>query len=243
VSQLRQPDALAAVIGAVEAAVPRGGPAILLRLASHVALRTEPWPHRVFLPRGSTRAWGTPDSRAPLRGDAVGAIVALARAELVARAAARRNFARAVIDRVLVDRLVPLGERRVVAMLASTSDDIAELRDAYSHGRPTLWDIAAIHAAARANIVYVRERSGAIAVYRRRDTEQTLARLARLHAGDDPDGMIDELPAANAPTWFALARDDVALPAGSTGYVFGPRTAEQSIERLSAVDLLGDLVR
>ena len=100
-----------------------------------------------------------------------------------------------------------------------------------------------IHAVARANIVYVRERSGAIAAYRRRDTEQALTRLARLHAGDDPDAMLDVLPPANAPTWFALLRDDIALPAGSAGYVLDPRSTSEGIDRLSAADLVGELAR
>jgi hypothetical protein len=376
-------------------------------------------------------AWGTPDLRAPLRGDAVGAIVALMRAELVARAAGRRNFARAVIDRGLADLLAPLGDRPPRAKIAwprgseialpgdaarldkpamrvflhwedppgsrvdldvslamfdgawrhvATCDaaspvlgdriaqhsgdltsappplgaselidlDVDRLRalgvrhavmavfregsmaldrlphafvgvapappapdppfdphaiaqrfdlhgksaitvplaidletrrlrwlDVHikAHGalqavggyraalahigrdfadlaatgaRPTLWDVAAIHAVARANIVYVRERSGAITPYRRRDKEQALARLARLHAGDDPDGTVDELPPANAPTWFALLRDDLALPTGSAGYVLdrrAPLDGPDGIERLSAGDLLGELSR
>lgn len=427
VAQVRQPDALAAVIGAIEAATVRGAPAMLLGLASHIARRTEPWPRRVFFPGGEVlKAWGTADRREPLRSDAIGAVVALMRAELVSRAGARRNFARGVIDRVLVDLRMPSAERvaprtRVawprgselglpgdsaplrlfvhweeptgaradldlsVAMFdaqwrhTATCDlanlvvgervavhsgdrtsappplgasefvdlDIDRLRalgarhavmvvfsydsvpfERLTHGfagftpsphngepfdpravaqrfdlqgssaitvplvidlaarrmrwldvhitgraalhqvggyraalahiardfadlaatgaRPTLWDVAAIHAVARANIVYVRERSGAIAVYRRRDKEQALGRLARLHAGDDPDGVLDELPPANAPTWFALLRDDIALPAGSSGYVLDPRTLREGpdgVDRLSAAELLGELAR
>ncbi|HEU4735211.1 MAG TPA: MXAN_6230/SCO0854 family RING domain-containing protein, partial [Kofleriaceae bacterium] len=112
VAQDRQPDALAAVIGAVELAAARGAPATLLALASHIARRTAPWPRRVFFPGGEPLgAWGAADHRPALRGDAIGALVALIRAELVSRAAARRNFARAVIDRGLVDLQVPFAER------------------------------------------------------------------------------------------------------------------------------------
>jgi hypothetical protein len=428
VAQTRQPDALAAVIGAVEAAAARGSPAMLLGLASHIAQRTAPWRRRVFFPRGEVlKAWGAPDRRAPLRSDAIGALVALIRAELVSRAAARRNFARAVIDRGLVDLLVPIGERSaspskiawprgseigLAELTAATGNavrlflhweeptgtrvdldlSVAMFDDAWRHvatcdfgnlvvgdrvvihsgdltsappplgasefvdlevdrlralgarhavmvvfshdsipfdqlthgfaglvispqggepfdpravaqrfdlhgrsvvtvplvidlearrlrwldvhitghgalhqvggyraalahigrdftdlaatgARPTLWDLAAIHAVARANIVYVRERGGAIAAYRRRDKEQALARLARLHAGDDPDGMLDELPPANAPTWFAVLRDDVALPPASSGYVLDPRASGAGIDRLSAGDLLRELAR
>ncbi len=426
VAQARQPDAIGAVIAAVEAAAPRATPTTLLGLASHVAHRTAPWPRRVFFPRGEVlSAWAATDQRAPLRGDAIGALVVMMRAELIARAAMRRNFARAVIDRALVDLHVPssdrvaartrfawprgselalpanaahdpvrlflhwetppgaavelelsltlfdaawrhvatcdqatalvgdgaaihaggraaaaswqstsahvdlelerlraLGARHAVmavfgdgavpferlkasyagvalrprdgtpfdprtiaprfdlrgrsaitvplaidldarrlrwldvhvptrraleraggyrAALAHIGRDFADL--SASGARPRLWDIAAIHAVARANIVYVRDRTGAIAVYRRRDHEQVLGRLARLHVGDDPDGMIDELPPADAPTWFALLRDDLVLPAGSTGYALDPRSAHAQVDRVSAADLLGDLAR
>jgi hypothetical protein len=264
IAQVRQPDALAQVIGAVEAAVPRGAPAMLLGLASHVAGRTEPWQRRVFLPRGDGhKLWATTDRREPLRADAVGAIVALARAELVSRASARRNFARAIIDRSLVDLLVltvPLVIDLAARQLRWLDDRAAERETPVRIGRdfvdlarpgarPTMWDIAIIHAVARANIVYVRERDGTIAVYRRRDGEQTLARLVRLHAGDDPDARLEELPPANAPTWFALAREDIALPQGSTGFVLEARERDPAAddanarESLSAADLLGDLAR
>jgi hypothetical protein len=398
---------------------------MLLGLASHIARRTAAWPRRVFFPRGEVlKAWGAPDLRAPLRSDAIGALVALLRAELVARAGAKRNFARAVIDRGLADLRAPTGERaastsRIVwprgsavalvdpapqplrlflhweeppgtridldlsvalfdaawrhvatcddahlivgdravvhsgdliaappplgasefvdidlarlralgarhaimvvfsydavpferlnhgfagvmpqpadgtafdprsvaqrfdlhgwsaitvplaidlerrqvrwldvhitghgalhavggyrAALAHIGRDFADLAD--TGARPTLWDIATIHAAARGNIVYVRDRGRGFAVYRRRDKEQTLARLARIHAGDDADGALDELPPANAPTWFALLRDDLELPPGSAGYALDPRAERDDIDQLSAADLVGELAR
>jgi hypothetical protein len=127
------------------------------------------------------------------------------------------------------------------AALAHLGRDFADL--GATGARPTLWDIAAIHAVARANIIYVRERGGGFAAYRRRDKEQALGRLARLHAGDDPDGTLDELPPANAPTWFALLRDDLELLPGSTGYVLDPRAAGDGIDRVSAADLVGELSR
>ncbi|MDQ3335088.1 MAG: hypothetical protein M4D80_07995 [Myxococcota bacterium] len=121
---------------------------------------------------------------------------------LLARAAARRNYARAVIDRGLAE-----------------------------------WDLAAIHAAARANTIYVRD-GAAIASYKRRDGEPHLARLARLHAGEH-DG-VSKLPPANAPTWFALEREDVALPKGSEGYARERGTAD-GITRLAPDDLVTGL--
>ena len=47
----------------------------------------------------------------PLRGDAIAVIVGAIRRQLLARAEAQRQFPRAVIDRALVDLLVPINER------------------------------------------------------------------------------------------------------------------------------------
>jgi hypothetical protein len=55
--------------------------------------------------------------------------------------------------------------------------------------------------------------------------------------------VLDELPPANAPTWFALLRDDIALPPASSGYVLDPRSPGTGIDRLSAGDLLRELAR
>jgi RING finger family protein len=417
----RQPDALAPVLDALAAAIPRCPPAMLLGLAAHVAKRTATWPRRVFLPKGDVlRAWGAPDLRPPLPADAIGALVAAARGELLARADARRKFARAVIDRGLGDLAVPTGERsasrskvawprgselalpdaarlrlflhweeppgtrvdldlsvafydlawRHVATCDFTSlvvgaeraavhsgdltsappplgasefvdldlGALAELGarhavmvvfsynavsfDRLTHGfaglmispqgdepfdpravaqrfdlggrslitvplaidlatrrlrwmdvhvadrgamhqvggyraalahvardyadlfgtgaRPTLWDLACIHAAARANIIYVRE-PGRITTFRRRDGETAAARFARVQAGTH-DGATAAIPAANAPTWVALLRDDLPLPHGSAGFILDGRTlGGDSFLRLSAADLLADL--
>lgn len=290
VAELRQPDALPAVISAVEAAIARGTPPRLLGLAAQLARRSSPWPRRVFVPsapagpdRNALRAWLTDDRRPPLRSDAAGAVVALVRTELIARAAARRNFARAVIDRALDELALPLGERASVHASPELGDPLALFAHSWRRiaartgadravaalvtagARPTLWDLAVIHAVARANIVYVRERSGAFASYRRRDNEHALGRLARVDAGDDNDGVLDDLPPANAPTWFAVVRADLVLPEHSAGYVLDARARREDslagplpappasspslaipampIEWLTAGDLLGELVR
>jgi hypothetical protein len=106
--------------------------------------------------------------------------------------------------------------------------------------RPTLWEVACIHAAARANVVYVRG-PGGVTTYRRRDGEPAAARLARLLGGEH-DGAVASIPAANAPTWVALLRDDLALPTGSAGYVLDARrTGPDAIARATAAELVAEL--
>ncbi|MBA3818186.1 MAG: hypothetical protein H0X17_04795, partial [Deltaproteobacteria bacterium] len=74
----------------------------------------------------------------------------------------------------------------------------------------------------------------------RRDHETLLARLDRLYAGAH-DGA-SKIPPANAPTWFALTTDDVALPRGSTGYLLDARTTGgEGLTRLAPADLIADL--
>jgi hypothetical protein len=64
-----------------------------------------------------------------------------------------------------------------------------------------------------------------------------------MQGGGEVDTMLGELPPANAPTWFALLRDDIALPPGSAGYVLNPRSPSPGVEHLSAADLVGELAR
>ena len=240
----KQPEALGEVLETVQRGMPRGAPGLLLTLAAHVAKREVAWPRRVVIPKGQVlRSWSMPDLRAPLRPDAIATIVLATRSELIARAESKRRFARAVIDRGLGD-LVILGGRSVIAVgshrasLAPLGKDFADLIE--TGAQPTMWDVACLHAAARANVIYIRERDGRIAMVRRRDGETTLARLARLHASEH-DGELTAIPAANAPTWVAVLRDDLAIPAGSAGYVLDARTAGDQLTRLDAADLVADL--
>jgi len=126
------------------------------------------------------------------------------------------------------------------AALAHIGKDFEDLLGAAA--RPTMWDVACIHAAARANTVYIRERDGGFTMYRRRDGESARARLARLMSGADNDGKANAIPPVSAPTWLAVVDvpRELALPAGSTGYVLDPRTAS-GVEVLSAADLIAEL--
>lgn len=419
-AQTRQPDALNTILKAVELAAQKGAPGTLLTLASHVARRGRPWPRRVFFPKGEVlRAWGGSDDRVTLRGDAIAVIVGAIRRQLLARADTRRQFPRAVIDRALVDLLVPINERtasraklawprgselalpdgqtlrlflhweqpqdkrvdldlsvalfdakwRHVAtcdftnlvvgsraavhsgdltdapaplgasefvdlhleqlavqgarhavmvvfsynsvpfdqlpfgfaglMLAPAEGqhfdpravvqrfdlrgksvitvpltiDLSERRMRWldvhikdrgalhqvggyraalahlgrdfgdligAHSRPTMWDVACIHAAARANTIYVRERDGSFTTYRRRDTETKYARLGRLMSGSSEDGKVAAIPSADAPTWFALMTA-MPLPKGSQGYALDARGLTSGSELVSAGDLISEL--
>ncbi len=127
------------------------------------------------------------------------------------------------------------GYRAALAHVARDFDDLTE-----AAARPTLWDVACVHAAARANTVYIRERDGGFTMYRRRDGESARARLARLMSGADHDGKARAIPPADAPTWVALVRADLPLPAGSTGYVLDPRTAS-GVAVVGVGDLLSEL--
>ncbi|MDA0180232.1 hypothetical protein OJ997_07995 [Solirubrobacter phytolaccae] len=71
--------------------------------------------------------------------------------------------------------------------------------------RPTLWELAAIHAAARSERVIVRARDGALRAF---DAEPTPAFLAAL----DGEGEPTELP--EGPMFAALVRGDVPFEAG-----------------------------
>ncbi len=105
------------------------------------------------------------------------------------------------------------------AALVHAARDVADA----SHARPTPWDLACIHAAARANVIYVRERDDSYTIYRRRDRESPRARLDRLLAGTADSYRLAQVPTADAPTWFALVTGDVALPAGSAGFTLDGR--------------------
>ncbi len=420
-AQVHQLDALQTILKAVELASAKGPPGTMLTLASHIARRARPWPRRVFFPTADVlQAWVAPDHRVALRGDAIAMIVGSVRRHLTARAEKRRQFPRAVIDRALVDLVIPTNERgaprtkvawprgseialppgqtlrlflhweepvgtavdldlavvlfdrdwqhvetcddanldlgdgaavhsgdvtsaappvgasefvdlhlerlalqgarhlvmvvrhrgappldklphcfagiapapaegqyfdarRVArrfdlrgrsAIEVPLAIDLAERRlrwldagvrstralhdvggyraalahigrdfaDALgTHARPTLWDLACIHAAARANVVYIRERDGSFTMYRRRDNESRTGRLSRLMSATADDGRAAALPATDAPTWFALV-SGLPLPRGSVGYALDGRNLGPDTHRQSAADLIAELV-
>jgi hypothetical protein len=125
------------------------------------------------------------------------------------------------------------------AALAHIGRDFADLVGTDS--RPTMWDVACIHAAARANTIYIRERDGSFTTYKHRDSETKLVRLGRLMSGGADDGRLAAIPAADAPTWFALMTG-MPLPKGSSGYALDARgLPTDGIDLRAAGDLVSML--
>jgi len=107
--------------------------------------------------------------------------------------------------------------------------------------RPTLWELACLHAAARTRTVHVRRRDGHVAVLTRapeEDAGRFLRRLRRLEGAREAP----RLELGGAPTFFAGLSDEPSLPAGSEGYALRFRYTEaDQVKRLAAGDLVAAL--
>jgi hypothetical protein len=95
--------------------------------------------------------------------------------------------------------------------------------------RPSMLDLARLHAAARCRRVLVRDGAAIRAVVRGPD-ESASGFLARIGGGEPA-----ALPAGDAPVFAALLRGDLELPAGSTTYAL---FRERVTAPLAASDLL-----
>jgi hypothetical protein len=107
--------------------------------------------------------------------------------------------------------------------------------------RPTLWELACLHAAARTRTVHVRRRDGRMAVFTRaqdEDASRFLWRLRRLEGAQE----VSRLELGTAPTFFAGLTDEPSLPEGSEGYALRFRNTEADrVKRLAAGDLVAAL--
>jgi len=107
--------------------------------------------------------------------------------------------------------------------------------------RPTLWELACLHAAARTRTVHVLRRDGRVAVLTRAPDEDTghfLRRLRCLEGATD----VPRLALQAAPTFFAGLSDEPTLPVGSEGYALRFRYTEaDQVKRLAAGDLVAAL--
>nr|WP_225937670.1 MXAN_6230/SCO0854 family RING domain-containing protein [Myxococcus sp. RHSTA-1-4] len=107
--------------------------------------------------------------------------------------------------------------------------------------RPTLWELACLHAAARTRTVHVRRRNGGVAVLTRSPDEDAGRFLRRLRRLEDARE-VPRLELGGAPTFFAGLSDDPSLPEGSEGYALRFRhTDAGQVKRLAAGDLVAAL--
>ncbi|MEU4098456.1 MXAN_6230/SCO0854 family RING domain-containing protein [Streptomyces sp. NPDC026673] len=101
-----------AVLSALETAVPRVSPAVLLSALGALRSRTHAAGTRVFFPKGgSAKAYLADDDRLPIAAGVVDRAVAVLRAEVLRRAAEREAVDVAVVDAVLDGLIAPFTER------------------------------------------------------------------------------------------------------------------------------------
>ncbi|MCW5802515.1 MAG: hypothetical protein KIT31_09010 [Deltaproteobacteria bacterium] len=105
-----------------------------------------------------------------------------------------------------------------------------------SGARPSVFELAALHAAARARRVFVRGRDGTIRVHARGDASAP-AFLRRLLERDGGDVSRDPLPSAT-PALAALYRGDLELAAGGACYALYRERALDGVTPIAASDLL-----
>lgn len=107
--------------------------------------------------------------------------------------------------------------------------------------RPTLWELACLHAAARSRTVSVRRRDGTVSVLKRALGEDTAAFLRRLRS-IEADTTAGSFKSGTAPTFFAGMTDVPSLPSGSEGYALRfLHTSAEDVTRLVAGDLVAAL--
>ena len=106
-----------------------------------------------------------------------------------------------------------------------------------ANSRPTLWEVAALHAAARAKRVTIRRRGGTLVMLTREPDEPVEAFFGRVLAGRGASA--STLP-DDGPAFAALVRADFAVPPGSTLYALYADDAE-GVEQVAAADLAAQL--
>lgn len=126
--------------------------------------------------------------------------------------------------------------RRARGALANLGKDTS--RYFGTGARPTLWELATLHAAARCRTVYVRRREGPVSVYQRESGEPVASFLRRVRSLTETD-TAPGLRLGTTPALFAGLGDDAALPPGSEGYALRFRhTSAEQVKRLAPGELL-----
>jgi len=136
------------------------------------------------------------------------------------------------------------GYQSVFAHRGKLAHLCCDLHDNFSAGmRPTLFEVAALHAAGRTDEVLVRRRDGSVVRLRRRAGEGVQAFAERIGAPEEAlkvAGGGGEL--GDKPVFAALAVGDLELPDGSSCYALRPRlTPSPTVAQLSAGDLVSEL--
>jgi hypothetical protein len=118
-----------------------------------------------------------------------------------------------------------------------------DLHDNFSSGlRPTLYEVAALHAAGRADDALVRRRDGSIMRLCRRENESVQAFSARIATLKGAAALDGHLKLDRGPVFAALAVGDLELPDGSSCYALRPQlTPPTTVTQLSAGDLISAL--
>ncbi len=99
--------------------------------------------------------------------------------------------------------------------------------------RPSMYELAALHAAARARRVHLRAPSGELHTLSRRRDEPAAAFLGRILRG--PGATIASRPPLDRPVLAALFRGDLELPEGSTVYALFRERAGATISASSLI--------
>ena len=99
--------------------------------------------------------------------------------------------------------------------------------------RPSIFELALLHAAARCRTVWLR--GSEVCRFSRRPDEDAAAFFARLAAGEDADETRPALRLPDAPAFAALYQGDLDLAAGSTCYAL---FRERQTDIIAASDLL-----
>jgi hypothetical protein len=108
--------------------------------------------------------------------------------------------------------------------------------------RPTMWQLACLHAAARAGETWVARADDQAWVYRRHEDESLLAFYHRLVRHGEPDDIHPHMTAGDAAILFAGLKDNVELPPDSLAYALRWTTQSATeVRRLAAPDLVADL--
>lgn len=116
-----------------------------------------------------------------------------------------------------------------------------DLLDDHGGGaRPSLGEVACLHAAGCAGSTVVRDPRGRLRRYRRRADEDALAYFRRLEerGADDGEG---ELPRRNQEVLAALVRADLRLPERCRVYALHPDQVPGGARRMAAEELVGAL--